>query len=347
MKIYLPHKKDFILELTNNNYSIETIKNYNRDLEIFEKFLFLNKTPYSKVTKKTLTLYKGFLSSGKFVDLEANNPENDLSTIDNQESSSKASKTDGKIRGVLSSRSINRMLSTLRSYFRFMVDFDYKIPVAPDAIKLIKTERKESQVADFDELVKLIEYPEEFEKNKFVKYRNRAILELFFSTGLRISELVNLKKEQLNISDEGHVKQSKIFVLGKGKKQRFVYLTERCRFYLDRYLSIRKDNYPAVFIPRKGVRAGTKNPSVVKISPRYIQMKIKEYRRLLGIIVPTSPHSLRHGFATYLAEKGASPVAIQRLLGHESLQTTTRYVHASDKFAEKEHNEFHPLRDKK
>jgi len=74
-------------------------------------------------------------------------------------------------------------------------------------------------------------------------------------------------------------------------------------------------------------------------------MKIKKYRELLGINVPTSAHSLRHGFATYLAEKGANPAAIQILLGHESLDTTTRYVHASDKYAERTHKEFHPLKD--
>jgi len=76
-------------------------------------------------------------------------------------------------------------------------------------------------------------------------------------------------------------------------------------------------------------------------------MKIKQYREKLKINVPISPHSLRHGFATYLAENGASPAAIQILLGHESLDTTTRYVHASDRFAEKTHRRFHPLKENK
>ena len=73
-------------------------------------------------------------------------------------------------------------------------------------------------------------------------------------------------------------------------------------------------------------------------------MKIKHYRELLGINIPTSAHSLRHGFATYLAESGANPAAIQVLLGHESLDTTTRYVHASDLYAQKSHQKFHPLK---
>lgn len=346
MATYLPHKKDFFLELTNNNYSPETIKNYSRDLDIFEKFLNERSTKFRGITKKTITLYKGYLSSGKIYNFEDDSRRKAYRKGKSKKTRSKGPRTNESKRGALSSRSINRMLSSLRSYFRFLVDFDYNPPVAPDVIKLIKTERKESQVAEFDDLVRLIEYPEKFEKNKFVRFRNRAILELFFSTGLRISELVNLNLEQLDISGEKGINQSKLYILGKGKKQRFVYLTERCKFYLERYLALREDEYPALFIPKKGVRAATKDPATVRISARYIQMKIREYRRHLNIIVPTSPHSLRHGFATYLAEQGASPVAIQHLLGHESLQTTTRYVHASDKFAEKVHKEYHPLRKK-
>jgi site-specific recombinase XerD len=79
------------------------------------------------------------------------------------------------------------------------------------------------------------------------------------------------------------------------------------------------------------------------LSTNYFQEKIAEYRSCVGILVPTSAHSLRHGFATYLAEKGASVVSLQVLLGHESLNTTTRYVHGSDKLAEKEHHDKHPL----
>ena len=93
-------------------------------------------------------------------------------------------------------------------------------------------------------------------------------------------------------------------------------------------------------MPTKGQ---TINSSTQRLTSRYIQEKIKKYRETLKIDLPISPHSLRHGFATYLAEEGASPVAIQMLLGHESLATTTRYVNASDRFAEETHRKFHPL----
>lgn len=271
----------------------------------------------------------------------------------------------------LNSRSVNRMLSALRSYLSWSVDNDFEVPIPADAVKLIKAGRKKSQVAELKELVSLIEAPSTFEKDIRVAARNRAMLELLFSTGMRISELINLNMEQIN--DEG-----KIFIMGKGKKERFVYLTERAKYYLDEYLKVRdlpvdkakkisqnkvgegeKNGDPrvgaptlataklagnadsAVFIPYRGGREGRIND---RISPNYLQGKIAEYRRRLGIVVPTSAHSLRHGFATYLAENGANPAAIQVLLGHESLQTTTRYVHASDRFAEETHRNQHPLK---
>lgn len=212
---------------------------------------------------------------------------------------------------------------------------DYATPIVPENIKLIKTEKKVPKVAELNDLVRLIESPAKFEKNRIVASRNRAMLEVLFATGLRISELVNLKKNQID-------KEGKIFVMGKGKKERFVYLTPRAIKHLKAYLDTRADDSPHLFISYRGKRAPTKDHHV---SPNYLQEKIKKYREILGINVPTSAHSLRHGFATYLAEQGASPAAIQILLGHESLDTTTRYVHASQQFAKKTHQKFHPLKD--
>ena len=98
---------------------------------------------------------------------------------------------------------------------------------------------------------------------------------------------------------------------------------------------------PALFIPFSGGRDGRHGE---RLSTNHFQDKIAEYRRKLGIQMKTSAHSLRHGFATYMAEKGASPVALQILLGHSSLNTTTKYVHASEKFAQETVEEFHPLK---
>ncbi|OHA34471.1 MAG: hypothetical protein A2928_03445 [Candidatus Taylorbacteria bacterium RIFCSPLOWO2_01_FULL_45_15b] len=150
---------------------------------------------------------------------------------------------------------------------------------------------------------------------------------------MRISELINLKRVQIDAT-------GRVFIRGKGKKQRFIYLTERAKKHIENYLSARDDDSTYLFVPEKGQNAMKKDK---KISANYLQMKIKKYRELLGMNVPTSAHSLRHGFATYLAEQGANPAAIQILLGHESLDTTTKYVHASDKYAEDTHKKFHPL----
>jgi integrase/recombinase XerD len=211
---------------------------------------------------------------------------------------------------------------------------DYTCPIVPGSIKLLRMGKKHGQVAEMAELIKLIEAPVTFEQDKIIALRNRAMLETLFASGMRISELISLKKTQLDNT-------GKVFIEGKGKKQRFIYLTDRAKKHIDNYLATRKDSQPYLFIAKRGLNARNSKKS---ISPNYLQMKIKQYRELLGINIPTSAHSLRHGFATYLAEQGANPVALQVLLGHESLETTTRYVHASDRYAEEAHKKFHPLK---
>jgi len=306
----LPFLDDYLLYLKTNNYSPETVYNYERDLTTFDLFLQEASLSFERVDKRVIAEYKAYLSS-----------------------KDRRTPIKGLIHTKLASYSLNRTLSALRSYFKYLIDMDYKVPVPPEAIKLIKTEKHHSQVAEFADLVKLIESPMVFEKDSVIGLRNRTILEVLFSTGMRISELCHLNRVDID-------KTGRIFIMGKGKKERFVYLTPRATNLIERYSLTRTDTAKALFIPYNGrnVRSTQK-----RLSPNYIQMKIKQYREKLRINVPTSAHSLRHGFATYLAESGASPVAIQILLGHESLDTTTRYVHASDKFAEETHHRYHPL----
>lgn len=311
----LPLFDDFLLYLKTNNFSLETIYNYERDLKVFETFLGDSSTLFENIDKKVIAQYKAYLVS------------RDRKTAIKGDESQKQ----------LASRSVNRMLSVLRSYLKYLIEMDYKVPVPPEAIKLVKTERKHPQVAELNELIRLIEAPSHLETNKLVSLRNRTMLEVLFSTGMRISELASLNRNQIDGT-------GRIFIMGKGKKERFVYLTQRAQYYLDQYLKTRNDNFPALFIPYSGRNV---NNLRKRISTNYLQEKIKWYRDKLRINVPTSAHSLRHGFATYLAEEGASPAAIQILLGHESLATTTRYVHASDRYAEETHKKFHPLKDLK
>ncbi len=295
----------------------------------------------------------------------------------------------------LDPNSINRMLSAIRSFLKFRISWDLEIPLPPDAIGMVKSTKKLKKVATKDDLVRLIEAPMEFEHDEKIAIRNRCMLEMLFATGMRISELIGLDLEQIN--GEG-----KLYIVGKGKKERSVFMTPRSLDWLNRYLKVRleyafsdreeseqpiatdtfeivgldsddvepksklnlemfddgnrryikmvesyrengfldKFDSPALFIPFSGSRAGKPD---ARISTNHFQEKIAEYRRKLGIQIPTSAHSLRHGFATYLAEQGASPVALQVLLGHSSLNTTTKYVHASEKFAEETVKKNHPL----
>lgn len=313
-KLQLPNFDDFLLNLQTNNLSPETVYNYERDLLVFERFLKEIDLDFSQVNKKTILNYKAYLNS------------QDRKT---------ACLKNGEKR--LGSFSINRMLSSLRSYLKFMIDMDFATPISPEMVKLVKTEKKHPRVSEFEEIVRLIESPMELEKNKKVAVRNRAILEVLFSTGMRISELVNLKKVQID-------KTGRIFIRGKGKKERFVYLTPRAQDFLQKYMEMELNiDSPFLFIPFKGRNVHQRGK---KISTNYLQVRIKKYRELLGINVPVSAHGIRHAFATYLAESGANPAAIQILLGHESLDTTTRYVHASDRYAEDTHRKFHPLKNK-
>jgi len=306
----LPLFKEFISYLKKNNYSEETVYNYKRDLKAFENFLNKTGIRFQEVTNRVIADYKRYLTSIE------------RKTVKNQKSVQ-----------MLSSFSINRMLSSLRSYLKYLIDAGYKSPISPEIIKLIKSKQRQREEIKLEDQVKLIEAPTHLERNKTVAIRNRAILEVIFSTGVKIAELINLKITEINIGQ--------IFI--KGEEGRTVYLTPRAQKHLNKYLKIRGNtSSPYLFIPYRGKNSRNKEK---KISPNYLQMKIKEYRESLDIDLPISADSLRHGFATYLAESGASPAAIQILLGHESLDTTTRYIRVSNRFAEKIFRKYHPLKE--
>lgn len=310
----LDYLEDFLLYIQTNNYSSETLYNYERDLKTFENFLENElKIPFEKINKKIIERYKAYLVS------------RDRKTASGQ-----------KPKKNLTAGSINRTLSSLRGYLKYLIKMDYKSPIAPQSIELLKTEKNLPRVGELEEIKKLLEAPGQFEKNKIVALRNRAILETFFSTGARISELINIKLSDID-------KNGRIFIKGKGKKERFVYLTPRAQRHIKKYLEVRAGgDSPYLFVPYRGKNVNLK---AKKLSPNYLEEKVKKYRELLGLNIPVTPHGLRRAFATYLAEKGASVAAIQILLGHESLDTTTRYVRVSNRFAEKSFQKYHPLKE--
>ncbi|WKZ24229.1 MAG: tyrosine-type recombinase/integrase [Candidatus Dojkabacteria bacterium] len=359
----LGHQNEFLLHLYNNNYSDETVYNYNRDLTFFAEYLVGEGVSFAQVTKLTVTYFKGWLKERKHIstflenerkrndtqvakekptsagDVAKNGPKsNDTQSVDRN--SLQNTKKGGFVKNnnpeTLDALSVNRILVSLRNYLRFLVEYDYPAPIPPDAVQLVRIAKKKPQVPTLDEVIALVEAPTQYEPDEEIALRNRAALELLLATGMRISEVVSINRDQVN-SD------GKLFITGKGKKQRFVYLTPRAVGHIHAYVAKRGDSYPALFLPKSGSRRKGADP---RLSTNYLQMKIAHYRRILEIVVPMSAHSIRHAYATYLAENGANPAAIQVLLGHESLQTTTRYVHTSDKFAEDTHYQFHPAKEK-
>ncbi len=308
---------DFLLYLKTNNYSEETIANYERDLQMLDNYFSEQGISFRDLTVKDIERYKAYLRS------------RDRETL--QEITEDGVGSDEH--KPLSVRSINRMLSSFRSYLKYLAKHGEKTPLSRDEVELIRAPRKKAQVAELKDIIRLVEAPTELEEKEKIALRNRAILEVLLATGMRISELVQLDRKQVN--DSGS-----IFIEGKGRKERFVYLTPRAKHYLDKYLEIREDDSPALFVPFGG---RYKRDPKKRLTKSYIQKKINEYVNRLGINVPTSAHSLRHAYGTYLAERGASPVAIQILLGHESPSTTDRYIHASDRFAKEQHKKHHPL----
>jgi site-specific recombinase XerD len=132
----------------------------------------------------------------------------------------------------LDERSINMMLSALRSYLKFRINWDLDIPLPPDAITMVKADKKIKKVASFKDLVKLVESPTEFERDEKIALRNRCMLEMLFASGMRISELINLNLEQLNT-------EGKVYITGKGRKERTIFLTPRSLNWLNKYLRLR------------------------------------------------------------------------------------------------------------
>lgn len=292
----LPYFKNFISYLRRNNYSDETVYNYERDLKTFQKFLAGKTVEFQKITKQTIEDYKSYLASGK------------RKTAEGQETLKK-----------LSNFSINRMLSSLRVYLKYLIDhINYNLPISSETIKMTKCKRKSQQDIKLEDQLKLIESPTKFERNKIVALRNRAILEIIFATGIRISELTTLKKNQFD-------KTGRIFIQSKENKKRVIYLTPRAQRHLKNYLVVQREtNSPYLFIPLRGKNASNENK---KISPNYLQGRIKRYRGLLGLNIVISADSLRYPFNTYLREQEANPPIIQVLFSHESLNIATRYIH--------------------
>ncbi len=225
----------------------------------------------------------------------------------------------------------NYYLIALRSLLNYFTDRNIE-SLPSEKIKLTKTNKERMvKFLDLKQLERLLLAPNTLTE---VGLRDRAILETFFSTGLRVSELVSLDRDQVKISPETETLE--ISILGKGDVPRSVYFSSRAVRALRKYLNKREDKEKALFIRYKGPKE-----SSVRLTPRSIENIVKKYSKKVGVPVMTTPHTLRHTYATDLLSKGVDLRVIQEFLGHQNIATTQIYTHLTSQKLKDIHKEFH------
>lgn len=225
----------------------------------------------------------------------------------------------------------NYHLIALRSFLKYCAKRD--IPaLAPEKIELARTVRKQVTFLTPDELSRLFEQPD---ISTIGGLRDRAILELLFSSGLRVSELVGLDRDHVNL------KRREFMVRGKGQKDRPIFISDTAAEWLDAYLTERDDNVKPLFIRYSGQKKVDLSGNFHRLTARSVQRLVSRYALLAGITKHVSPHSLRHSFATDLLMNGADLRSVQALLGHSNIATTQIYTHVTDPHLKSIHQKFH------
>ena len=224
-------------------------------------------------------------------------------------------------RASLDKKTQNYHVIALRSFLKYLARKNIE-SLDAEKIELAKTPPRELDLLDISDLERLLDSP----KGTSAKIlRDKAILELFFSTGLRISELCNLKIDDVNL------KRDEFSVRGKGGKIRVVFLSDRAKTAISNYLE---------------KRGSIDNDKLFHVTPRSIQRMIKKYAIKAGITKKVTPHVLRHAFATDLLQNGADLRSVQIMLGHANISTTQIYTHFTDKQLKEVHKAFHGRRRK-
>ncbi len=234
----------------------------------------------------------------------------------------------GQSRSTMKKNTQNYYMIALRSFLKYLRKRNISA-LTPDAIELAKTGARHLDLISHDELVRLMNAPG---KEAVKDLRDRAILELFFSTGLRLSELCSLNADLDLSKDEFSIR-------GKGEKVRVVFLSPDAKTAIKKYLDARKDMEEALFI--NVAKNGKDN---TRLTPRSIERIVKHYATKAGISKKVTPHVLRHSFATDLLSNGADIRSVQMMLGHANIATTQVYTHITDKQLREVHKKFHSKR---
>jgi site-specific recombinase XerD len=222
-------------------------------------------------------------------------------------------------------------LIALRGFLGYLSQRDI-VSMAPNKIILPKVSRKQVTFLHYDEVERLISG---IDIGSEAGLRDRAIVELLFSSGLRVSELTNLNRDHVN------TRRREFMVRGKGQKDRPVFISEGTADWVDRYLEARQDSLAPLFISYSKNVEPTTSGDFRRLTPRSIQRMVSKYALLAGITKHVSPHTMRHSFATDLLMNGADIRSVQSMLGHSSITTTQVYTHVTDEHLREVYEKFH------
>lgn len=225
----------------------------------------------------------------------------------------------------------NYHLIALRAFLRFCAKTGVPA-LAPDKIELARTQRKQVTWLNEEEIERLFKQPK---IETLPGLRDRAILELLFSSGLRVSELVGLDKDNVNL------KRREFMVRGKGQKDRPIFISPASAEWLERYMAKRDDNTKPLFVRYSGSKKIDLSGNFHRLTARSVQRMVSRYALLAGITKHVSPHTLRHSFATDLLMNGADLRSVQAMLGHSNISTTQIYTHVTDPHLKQVHEKFH------
>ena len=280
--------------------SAHTAENYKLYLERFIEFT--DDIIVDKITSETIRKYRLWLNRYK------NNNDDELSTITQ-----------------------SYHLIALRGFLNYLSKRDI-ISLSPNKIELPKVSRRQVTFLHYDEIEQILS---KINLDTNTGLRDRAIIELLFSSGLRISELVNLDRDHINIA------RREFMVRGKGQKDRPVFISITASECVNNYLKTRTDSFPPLFINYSRNNAITNSGDYRRLGARSIQRIVNKYTRMASITKHVSPHTMRHSFATDLLMNGADIRSVQAMLGHSNISTTQVYTHVTDQHLREIHEKFH------
>jgi site-specific recombinase XerD len=238
--------------------------------------------------------------------------------------------SDGK-GGTLSRRTQGYHVISLRSFLRWLIKNDHDV-MAPEKIDLPKVSERQIKFLTGEQVDRLLNAPI---VSKINGLRDKAILETLYSTGLRVSELVKLDKDKVDLE------RREFGIVGKGGKARVVFLSTRAAEWIKKYLNKRADRYKALFIRHKGKMGPSVDDESMRLTVRSVQRMIRKYGKKMKLPVDVTPHVLRHSFATDLLMAGADLRSVQEMLGHKNVSTTQIYTHVTNKQLRDVHEAFH------